>query len=150
LYTPFDRHLDETYEAALTLPKTQNGKRHKSKKEEAVVTGPPTYAFHKQYVKDVSELIRGEKSARKQMELVQKEFGKEQKQKEKAALKGWRLTKFSQYKVAYVLPELKSEGQRRLSFALPFLRALALSNLDNLIVIQETENKKLKEGSSPR
>jgi hypothetical protein len=25
-----------------------------------------------------------------------------------------------------------------------------LSNLDNLIVIQETENKKLKEGTSPR
>jgi hypothetical protein len=148
LYTPFDRHLDETYEAALTLPETQNGKRHKSKKVEAVVSGPPTYAFHKQYVKDVSELIRGEKSAKKQMELVQKEFGKEQK--EKAALKGWRLTRFPQFKVAYVLPESKSEGQRRPSFTLHLLRAVALSNLDNLIVIQETENKKLKEGTSPR
>lgn len=142
MYTPFDRNLDKTYEGALALEEEQ-GKRSKrnSKQSEPKVTGPPTYAFHKRYVQDVSALIRGEKDGKAQLALVKQEFAKDKKN---PGMKVLRFTRFPQYGVAYVIPQAKEEGRKALSLTLRFARSLVLSNLDNFIVLQETENEKLR------
>jgi hypothetical protein len=144
LYSPFDRNLDKTYEGALALKEDpEQGKRGKrnSKQSKPEVTGPPTFAFHKRYVQDVSDLIRGEKDVKVQLAMVKQEFAKDKKN---PGVKVQRFTKFPQYGVAYVIPEAKEEGRKTLSLTLKFARLLVLSNLDSWISLQETENEKLK------
>ena len=147
LYTPFDKHLDQTYAEALILPEDEGkGKRRRgrsAKSSKPVVTGPPTYAFHKRYVEDVSSLIKGERDPKAQLEILKQRYTKERR---KGDTKGLRLTRFPQFGVAYILPQAKGEGKRRPSFALRFARSLVLGNLDDFIVLQETENQKLRNG----
>ena len=142
LYTPFDRYLDKTYEAALILGE-ERGKSRASKSQKVAhqITGPPRYAFHKRYVQDVSDWVRGERDVDAQMKLIKKQFAREKKN---SGIEGLRLTNFPQHGISYVIPQAKGEGQKRLSYTLRFVRSLVLSNLDNLIMLQETENKKLQ------
>lgn len=138
MYTPFDRNLDKTYEAALVLTEERKRGTRTSKPQ---ILDSLAYAFHKRYVEDVSDMIKGEKNPKAQMDLVKQKFSKD---KNKSGLKGLRFTKFPQYGVAYVIPQAKDDGQKRKSLLLRLARSVVLSNLDNLIVLQETENEKLK------
>lgn len=105
------------------------------------MTGPPTYAFHKRYVEDVSDIIQEDNGLKQQLEVVKQKLKKDKKMN----VDGWRLTRFSQFNIAYILPPLKEGRLKKPSLTLQFVRSLALSNLDNLILLQETENAKLKE-----
>jgi hypothetical protein len=133
--------LDKTYEAALTIHNDDQQKRSNRRSKQPEVTGPPTYAFHKRYVEDVSDIIKGDKGLKQQLEVVKQKLKKDKKMN----VDGWRLTRFSQFNIAYILPPLKEGRLKKPSLALQFVRSLALSNLDNLILLQETENAKLKE-----
>lgn len=97
LYSPFDQYLDKTYKDALTVVEEENqqederGNRRRSKhskgrhhrdgkrkgfpaapaSQAVVAAGPPTFAFHKRYVQDVSHLVGDiQKDPQKVKELI--------------------------------------------------------------------------------
>jgi len=113
----------------MELPEQKMKSRRGRKSKEPEITGPPTFAFHRQYVKDVSKFFPGEK-------IIQDEWKKLKKSLQKSSMKSWRLTRFQSSKVAYVVPQV----QGRMSF----VRSLVLSRLDQLISLQEEENKKFR------
>ena len=93
-------------------------------------------------MRDVSDWVRGEKDMEAQMELVRRNLTKERRKK--SGVKAMRLTKFPQFDISYVVPQSSKEEESKSSLIMRFARSLVLGALDNLIMIQETENRKLR------
>lgn len=141
-YTPFDRHLDETYQAALTLPEPEYPSNRRSPKniKGPIITGPPTFSFHKKYVEDVSDIIEGETDRKKQMQRVIKKYSRDRKK-----LAGWTMQCFPSLNVGYVLPPMTKEGDKRSSLTLQLVRSVVLGAFNNFLHLQEMENAKIKD-----
>jgi hypothetical protein len=116
------------------------GKNSKQSKQEPEVTGPPRFNFHKNYVQDVSDWVRGEKNTKRQMEIIKEKLGENKKSNNNQAT--MRLTRFPRYDVAYIVQQ-PAKVDARTSFTSMFLRSVTLTILDDLIMLQESENKKL-------
>ena len=102
LYSPFDLYLDQTYNDALTIKeeeartKRQRSRRNHSgiqrnqtrrkssnrqssvKKSSAaplqILSEPPKFCYHKRYVEDVSEIIRGIKDSKERRKRIKEKF----------------------------------------------------------------------------
>lgn len=140
LYTPFDRHLDATYQAALALPEPENASQRRGRNTKApIITGPPTFSFHKKYVEDVSDIIKEETDRKKQMQRVAKKYSRDQKK-----LTGWTMQTFPSLNIGYILPPMDREGDKRPSLTLLLVRSTVLGSFNNFLYLQETENAKIK------
>ena len=86
LYSPFDQYLDKTYNDALMIndekqrssvtgwshrnsfPSTTSSSTHHT------ITGTPSFAFHKHYVKDVSDIVDGIDDREEQIKSIKKKL----------------------------------------------------------------------------
>lgn len=102
--------------------------------------GPPSYSFHKQYVDDVSDIIRKESDRKKQMELVLKKYFRDRK-----SLSGWTMQTFPRFKVGYILPpdDSKIEGKRP-SITSSLARSIVMGTFNDFLYFQESENDKIR------
>jgi hypothetical protein len=146
LYSPFDLYLDSTYKNGRKIPdesakQKRQRRRKSSRKSASEIVEPPTFGFHRSYVHDVSDMIRETKGMKNQLELLKQKIMKETK---KSSLDRLRLTQFPQYDIAYLTPQLKPEGEKKYSLTLRLARALCLNSLQNLIILQEKENERLR------
>ena len=129
LYTPFDRHIDNTYQDGLKLidggPERRGRRSSSSKESTPEVVGKPIFTFHRRYVQDVSDMIYKTKENRK------------------SKFPSMTLTQFPSIRLAYVTPTLPKDGKgKRSSFTLRLARKLCMDRLENLIELQEIENKR--------
>lgn len=145
MYTPYDRHLDKTYNDALVVndvnddQKNKNSKR--AQKSAVEVTGPPIYAFHRRYVLDVSNWIRGIPEKQEKIERIRQRL-----EREKPWLGNSRLRFMKEYPdVAYAIPDIVGDDEKQPSMTLRAVRAIVMSNLDSLLFLQEKENEKLRD-----
>jgi hypothetical protein len=154
-YTPFDRHLDKTYNAALTLPEPQPvpraatprtksmRKKGKTKATYPTIVGPPTFSFHKEYVQDVSEILRGEKDKDKLTQKVIKKYAPHNHGKE---WNGWAIRSFPRFGVGYLLPAARQPGSESSpSLGFHIVRSIVLRTFNEFLYMQEVENAKGKE-----
>lgn len=179
LYKPFDLHIDKTYREGLLIggrpmegsssTKKNNNKSYKRSTSSSssgnrrsgrnkhrtstpkVLKRPPSFGFHRRYVYDVSDMVfnSSEKEFNRVKERVKEKF---LKMNELRGVEQLRLTRFPEYKVAYLTPQITTtsnktgrEGRRRSSFVLKLGRFLCLNQLHNLVAMQESENKRLQE-----
>lgn len=149
MYTPYDRHLDTTYNEALVLNDNSNrgGNKLRSRKAQVETTIAPSYAFHRGYVLDVSRLLFGDEEGqiddRQRNRRVQRV--KQKVSKDKTWSGGSRLRVLNQFsRVAYVVPDLPGEDGKRPSFLMRSVRAVVMHAIDSLLLLQEKENRKLR------
>jgi hypothetical protein len=142
MYTPYDRHLDKTYNDALVVNEDKNKKKSKKSQISAVeVTGPPIYAFHRRYVLDVSTWIRGIPEKEEKIKQIRQRL-----EEEKPWLGNSRLRFMKDYPaVAYAIPDIVGDDEKQPSMTLRAVRAIVMSNLDGLLFLQEKENEKLRD-----
>ena len=139
-YTPFDRHLDETYQAALTFQNPEYSSTRRTRNTNGpIITGPPTFSFHKKYVDDVSDIMREETDRKKQMHLLMKKYSRDRK-----GLTGWTMQFFPNLNVGYIIPPMNREGDRQPSLTLRLVRSIVLGTFNNFLYLQESENAKIK------
>lgn len=149
LYTPWDLYMDKTYkEGEIVMEEDVPKSRGNAKQTAPAIVPPPRYAFHRKYVQDVSDVIKGVTSFQEQKKLLKEKLESSRKVGKKEPLEQLRLTRFPEYGVAYLTPLMpkgfsSSEGKRP-SFTLGFARALCLMQLENLVAHQEHENKRLE------
>lgn len=144
LYTPWDLYMDKTYKEGEVIMEEDNAKSRRGRKQTAPeIVSPPRYAFHKQYVQDVSNLIDLYKAAttlKEKKKLVEEQLGGGKGEQ--------RMTQFPAYGIAYLTPrkaeEIPSRKNKRPSFVLEFARALCLIQVENLVTDQEEENERLQ------
>jgi hypothetical protein len=141
MYTPYDRHLDKTYNDALVVNEEQDKKSKRTQTSAVEVTGPPLYAFHRRYVLDVSNWIRGIPEKEEKIKSIQQRLVKE---------KSWsgnsRLRFMKEYpSAAYAIPDIVGDDKKQPSVTLRAVRAIVMSNLDDLLFLQEKENEKLRD-----
>lgn len=153
LYTPFDRHLDETYHSALTLNSEQEAvtmkptkAKGRNSKAPIIITTAPSFAFHKKYVEDVSDVITKEGNRTKQMQLIMEKYIRNKKQK----LSGWTMQTFPRFQVGYILPPIEQQddtdsgNNAKPCLVHGIVRSIVLGAFNNYIYLQETENAKLQ------
>ncbi|CAJ1969372.1 unnamed protein product [Cylindrotheca closterium] len=150
LYTPWDLCMDRTYKEGEVIMEedTTKSRRGRNKQTSPLIVSPPRYAFHKQYVQDVSDLMKGATTLQEQKKLLKDKLESSRKGDKKKALVQQRLTRFPEYGVAYLTPQKPKENPsrkgKRSSFTLEFARALCLLRLEGLVADQEYENAVLK------
>ena len=148
LYTPWDLYMDKTYKEGEVVDEDESTKSRRGRKQtRPAIVSAPRYAFHKQYVQDVSDVIKGVKSFQEQKKLLREKLESSNKRgSKKKPLDQLRLTRFPEYGVAYLTPaEPKADANgKRPSFTLGFARALCLIRLENLVADQEYENERLQ------
>ena len=146
MYTPYDRHLDATYNEALVLNNKSSSDNNKLRKRNSIVetTVAPSYAFHRGYVLDVSRVLFrdqetspvDERERHRRVQRVQQKVSRD-----KTWSGGSRLRVLNQFsRVAYVVPDL---GERS-SVMMRSARALVMHAVDSLLLLQERENQKLR------
>ena len=98
LYSPFDLYLDQTYNDALTIKEEENGtrrlrsrrihsngKRNRTSRKTSlkksfsaaplqVLSEPPRFSFHKRYVEDVSDIIRGITNSKDRRKRIKEKY----------------------------------------------------------------------------
>jgi hypothetical protein len=141
MYTPYDRHLDKTYNDALVVNEDQDKKSKRTQTSAVEVTGPPLYAFHRRYVLDVSNWIRGISDPQEKIKIVQQRLVKERPWPGGSRLRFMK----ENHEAAYVIPDIVGDDEKQPSVTLRAVRAIVMSNLDHLIFLQETENEKLRD-----
>jgi hypothetical protein len=164
LYSPYDQYLDNTYNDALVIgeeietrkrtnrgrldrnrtSRNRNRNRRSSVKTSSTplqtLSDPPTFNFHKRYVEDVSEIVRGIKDPREKMELV----------KNKLSAKKWNHMLIPCQHVTYVAPYIggynDTKPYTKKDASIDFCTMLLHSCIDSTINLQlwEFTNKKLK------
>jgi hypothetical protein len=107
-----------------------------------VVTGTPSFAFHKRYVQDVSDLVQDVDDPREQVKIIQKNaLSLNSKQ-------FYRMARVPNTGVTYIAPGTGAGRggtfSRKDAFA-DLLSLLVLGSLDDMIYVQGIENRKLKE-----
>uniref|UniRef100_A0A7R9WXV1 Secreted protein n=1 Tax=Craspedostauros australis TaxID=1486917 RepID=A0A7R9WXV1_9STRA len=124
LYSPYDRHLDDTYNQALVLDDDSSNNKKKKKRSAGrqrgrsapqrtagTVHGPHRFAFHRRYVARLST--------------------KKRRSKQDAARKD----------------EVKGASNgKRISLILKFSRFIAARSFSEMVQLQEWENRKLRGG----
>jgi hypothetical protein len=105
-----------------------------------MITGPPTFSFHKKYVEDVSDIIKEESDRKKQMQRIVKKFSGDRKK-----LAGWTMQTFPSLNVGYILPPMDNEEEKPPSLTLRLVRSIVLGTFNNFLYLQETENAKIKD-----
>ena len=173
LYSPFDQHLDKIYNDALIFDdenqcssasggdgggNNRQGGRNiyrsgwsyrnsslASTSNTQAITRPPSFTFHKPYVKDVSDVVAGIKDPEEQIKLIKKKL--------KPLLRSdmnYRIKRLNPTGVTYLAPGVgpRPNGNSRFTKKDAFidiLSILALRRVDNVIFEQATEfeyNKK--------
>jgi hypothetical protein len=150
LYTPFDQWLDKTYNAAMDLSESSNLKNKSSNKsgrtehQSQIMEQPPSFAFHKRYVEDITHLATIENS-----------------QERRAAIKNW-LEKQRKTRAGGITLRVGSSAGVTYATAIPngdksfrnslaeWLSFVVLGAVDEMIQFQELENKKRKVGAQKR
>lgn len=118
-------------------PRRKSSKAPRSKVP--TITGPPTFSFHKQYVEDVSDIIKEESNQKKQMERVVKKYSRDRK-----PMTGWTLQTFPRFNVGYILPPVDAEDENAPSITSRLVRAIVLGTFDDFLYLQESENAKIR------
>lgn len=166
LYSPYDQYLDNTYNDALvieeetgTRKRTNRGRQQVDRNRTSrnrninrrspvkntstllqILSDPPTFNFHKRYVEDVSDIVRGAKNPREKMELV----------KNKLSAKKWNHMLIPCQHVTYVAPYIggynDTKPYTKNDASIDFCTMLVHSCIDATINLQlwEFTNKKLK------
>jgi hypothetical protein len=133
--------MDRTYNDALVLSDAdeQQIKSRQRTKTTVETMSAPTFAFHRRYVLDVSKKLIGTTNQREQFEKISKEVARE---------KSWtgnsELRASTHHPNKYVVKQLSGKGQQRPSLFLRSIRGLVLLQMDQLLVLQESENANLK------
>lgn len=153
--------MDKTYAAALELAEPSPPPRHrrsprpkskllrntrtkKAKSKQPTIVGPPTFSFHKEYVDDVSEIIKGEKDRKKQTQKVMRKFAAIKK--DRNGMAGWTMQTFPQLGVGYILPPARKldNNAKKPSIGFRLVRSVVLGTFNDFIFLQEIENKKAR------
>ena len=138
--------MDETYHSALTVeevtkPLTKSTGR---KSTVPIITTAPTFAFHKKYVQDVSDVIAKEGSQKKQMQLIMQKYFRNRKE----LVSGWTMQTFPLFKVGYILPPIRKtdedDDDSKPSLIHDVVRTIVIGAFNNFIYLQEAENAKLQ------
>lgn len=120
-------------------------KKGKTKATYPTIVGPPSFAFHKEYVQDVSDIIRGEKDKDKLTQKVIKKYAPNNRGKE---LNGWAIRSFPRFGVAYLLPAVLQPGDKGAPLlGFQIVRSIVLRTFNEFVYMQEIENEKANEGS---
>jgi hypothetical protein len=90
-------------------------------------------------VEDVSDIITEETDRNKQMQRITKKFPRDRKK-----LAGWTMQTFPSLDVAYILPPMDREGDKRPSVTLRLVRSIVLGTFNSYLYLQEAENAKIK------
>jgi len=161
LYSPFDQYLDKTYHDALTIDdedvvhavitdgggtSSQNRKRGRfhnkslpsTRTTPTIMTGPPTFAFHKRYVEDVSDIVSGVEDPKEQINLIKKKF---------TTLRSgmiYRIKKAPVTGVAYLSPSISGRRNDNKNYTkkdtfIDMLSIIALGRIEDLILDQAIE-----------
>jgi hypothetical protein len=149
LYTPWDLYMDKTYKEGGVILQEEATKSRKGRKQTApFIVSAPRYAFHKQYVQDVSDVIQGVTNLEEQRKLVKEKLGTSKKGGKNKPLDR-RMVQFPKYGVAYLLPTMtKWKAKSKLSnFTLGFARGLCLFRILDFVEDQESENERLQNRS---
>lgn len=125
----------------VTKPKRQPTRKSRGapRSKPPIITGPPTFSFHKQYVEDISDIIKGESDRKKQMERVLKKYSGDRKR-----LAGWTMQTFPRFKVGYILPPINKGEGKKPSITLRLVRSIVLGTFNNFLYLQEAENAKIR------
>jgi hypothetical protein len=165
LYSPFDQYLDRTYENALTISegkhstnrnhnnyKSSNktrgsGSRGSNNKQSSdpEVTGTPSFAFHKRYVQDVSDIVDNVQERKEQLRLMKTRLTASKPDQ------AYQMVRVPATGVTYVAPgAVKGSSYNRKAALVDLLRTLILGSVDDMIYVQGIENKKLSAPKSIR
>ena len=118
-------------------------KKGKTKATYPTIVGPPSFAFHKEYVQDVSDIIRGEKDKDKLTQKVIKKYAPNNRGKE---LNGWAIRSFPRFGVGYLQPAAAQPGSESApSLGFQIVRSIVLRTFNDFLYMQEVENAKGKE-----
>jgi hypothetical protein len=107
------------------------------------MVGPPTFSFHKEYVQDISDIIKEEKDQKKLMQKVMKKVAPRKHRKEPT---GWSMRTLPRFQVGYILPPASQQGDKRPpSLGYRMVRSIVLGAFNDFLYLQEVENAKTKE-----
>lgn len=117
--------------------------RGQAGKKLPLVTEPPRYSFHKQFVDDVSDIIQSETDGQKQLEMVKKRYARARKE-----IVGWTMRTLPKFRVGYILPPVMSNDENAYGPSLlqTYVRGMVLGAFNNFLYLQESENAKLANG----
>jgi hypothetical protein len=103
--------------------------------------GPPTFSFHKEYVEDITDIIKEEKDPKKLMQKVMRKVAPRSRQQE---LTGWTLRTLPRFQVGYILPPVIQERETKpSSLSFRMVRSIVLGTFNDFLYLQEVENSKI-------
>lgn len=197
LYSPFDRYLDKTYNDALVLSTdgsdgsgtasanpsgrrnnkvgttNKGGSKGSSSAQVVVVDNPPSYAFHRRYVHDVSHIVRDVHNPQERKELIRKNLISNRKQMNFDSRHDDPEQKYARLQlhqnpdadVSYVVAipaaaaaakadtdaDTGNGGKRSIKDAIiDLVTSITLGSIDDMIYVQGIENRSLKKYKGPR
>ncbi|KAG7365353.1 hypothetical protein IV203_038556 [Nitzschia inconspicua] len=166
LYTPFDQYLDKTYNEALTLPeiKTDNNTKPRTSSQQQkqqlhrrpqVLEEAPTFAFHKRYVEDISDIANLEDDDEQRNALKQWLDKRRKDAKKNGVSAAFKVGIVPSARVTYVTALPKNSSRNSKASLLQdtvadLLSLIVKGTVDEMIQVQGIENEKRKEGSNQK
>mmetsp|Transcript_47712 Transcript_47712/g.51570 ORF Transcript_47712/g.51570 Transcript_47712/m.51570 type:complete len:268 (+) Transcript_47712:300-1103(+) len=161
LYSPFDQYLDKTYHDALMIDdedvvhavstdvgdaSSVNRKRGRFRNKSppsirttpTIMTGPPSFAFHKRYVEDVSDIVNGVNDPKEQINLIKKKLTSLQ------SGMNYRIKRAPVTGVTYLSPGINRRRNDKKNYTkkdtfIDMLSIIALGRIEDLILDQAIE-----------